>query len=129
MNNSNMEALATLMSDRMKNTVNASSQIKIDLGRINGSMALVPDNFLVPIPKGDYLVNLMLTGDMVTSKTEHTHSGGQHEQEGGSGAHTHTGGEHSHKLPDSHRGLKPGDRVLIAWCGNEAVVIAIVIPS
>lgn len=101
----------------------------VELGTIAANYDLVPDNFRAAIPKGDYMVNLRLTGGLLTSETEHTHSGGAHEQQVGTGAHSHSGGKHNHMLPSEYRGLKPGDRVLIAWCGNEAVVIAIVVSS
>ena len=78
-----------------------------------------------------------------TSKEEHTHDGGGHEhkgggdeQEGGTGEHTHDGGEHEHeggehdhRLPEVFRGLRSGDRVLVAWCGHEPVVISVVTSS
>ena len=35
----------------------------------------------------------------------------------------------SHALPDAFRALKSGDRVLVAWCGNEPVIVAIVVGS
>lgn len=125
----NIEKFATLMSNRMQRTANAAIPNTLELGKITSNLALVPDSFRIPIPKGDYMVNLRLTSGMETSETEHQHSGGAHAQESGTGVHTHTGGKHKHMLPMEHRGLQPGDRVLIAWCGNEPVVIAIVISS
>lgn len=125
----NIERFASLMSNRMQSTANAAIPNTLELGKITANMALVPDNFRVPIPKGDYMVNLRLTGPMETTETEHKHSGGAHAQSTGDGVHSHEGGKHKHGLPESHRGLRPGDRVLIAWCGNEAVVIAIVVSS
>lgn len=125
----NIENFATLMSKRMQATSGAMIPRTLELGRIGDNMSLIPDNFMAPIPKGDYMVDLRLTGGLGTSIEEHTHGGGDHAQEGGPGTHTHSGGSHQHMIPNSLRGLEPGDRVLIAWCGNEAVVIAIVVSS
>lgn len=126
----NIENFASLMATRMQQTANAAIPNSLELGTVNNDMSITPDNFGVPIPKGDYMVNLMLTTSLVTSDTEHTHSGGAHGgHTGGSGDHSHSGGKHNHALPSAHRGIRPGDRILIAWCGNEAVVISIVVSS
>lgn len=125
----NIENFASLMASQMQKTTGAMMPRTLDLGTITNNMALIPDTFRTAIPKGDYMVDLRLTGSRETSSEEHSHSGGTHAQEGGSGAHSHTGGKHSHMIDASFRGLHPGDRVLIAWCGNEAVVIAIVVSS
>ena len=125
----NIEKFASLMSNRMRDTAGAIIPSTVELGTITANYSLVPDNFRAAIPKGDYMVNLMLTGSKTTSRTEHKHDGGGHEQQVGSGTHSHSGGEHDHALPDAFRNIRPGDRVLIAWCGNDAVVIAIVVSS
>lgn len=125
----NIETFGTMMATRMQQTVNAAMTTAVDLGTVNPNMSITPDSLGVPIPKGDYMVNLMLTTPMVTSVEEHKHDGGEHFQLEGSGSHGHSGGAHSHVLPSAHRGIEPGDRVLIAWCGNEAVVICIVVSS
>jgi hypothetical protein len=129
MNSSNIERFGTVMANRMKQTSNAAIPTTIELATVNSNMSITPDSLGAPIPKGEYMVNLMLTGSKITSKTEHSHSGGAHEQEVGSGVHSHTGGEHDHGLPETLRNIQPGDRVVIAWCGNEPVVIAIAVSS
>ena len=127
---SNMQRLGSTLANRMKQTSSAMSRTALELGTINSNLSLTTDSLAVTIPKGDYMVNIMLAGGSYnTSSTTHTHSGGAHTQESGSGAHTHDGGDHSHRLPDSFRSLQAGDRVLVAWCGNEPVVIAIVTGS
>lgn len=129
----NIEMFATMMSNRMQQAANAAVPNTLELGVVNANLSITPDNFRVPIPKGDYMVNLRLTGGIDIPEGEesnHQHTGGTHEgHTDGTGYHTHGGGKHAHKLPEEYRGLKAGDRILIAWCGNEPVVIAIVVSS
>lgn len=90
---------------------------KVELGTIDSNLALVPDSIRLPIPKGDYMLTLTLTGDFLTEDETPTCS------EGGTCT-------HHHRLPENEfRTIQPGDRVLIAWCGNEAVVVSIVVSS
>lgn len=100
--NSNMQQLGAMLSNRMKQTSNAAIPISIELGTVNANLSITPDSLRVPIPKGDYMVNYLL-----------------------SGATTGAADEHSHTLPS----LRAGNRILIAWCGNEPVVIAVVVSS
>ena len=126
----NIETFASMMSDRMQQAANAAIPNTLELGVVNDNMSITPDNFRIPIPKGDYMVNLRLLGKPETKEIAHTHSGGFHDgHTGGDGSHVHTDGKHKHDLQPEYRGIQPGDRILIAWCGNEAVVIAIVVSS
>lgn len=126
----NIQKLGEVLADRMKKTAGAAVPTMIELGTIGSNLALITDSLQATIPRGDYMVNLALASPTYrTSKEEHTHSGGAHTQESGSGTHTHDGGSHDHRLPAAFRGLKTGDRVLVAWCGYEPVVIAIVVSS
>ena len=109
-NNKNMQRLGATLANRMKQTSNAAVPITIDLGIVNGNLSITPDSLRVPIPKGDYMVNLMLTGPFVTSTSG-------------------TDEPHSHSLPSSFRGLNSGDRILILWCGNEPIVVAVIVSS
>lgn len=74
------------------------------------------------------------------SSGEHRHTDGSHGPHvSGDGSHTHTGGVHEHPdecphihdvlIPDSMRELRPGDRVLVAWVQNDAVVVDLVLPA
>lgn len=128
---SNIERLGDIMTGRMKKTSAAAVPTTTELGTINSNLSLTTDSLPTAIPKGDYMVNLMLTSTAYrTSKESHTHSGGSHGgHESGSGTHSHDGGSHSHALPSELRSLRAGDRVLVMWCGNEPVVIAIVVSS
>lgn len=130
MNTKNMQRLGNILSDRMKATSGAAVKVIMELGTINGNLSLSTDSLQSTIPKGAYMVNLMLTGGSRTSSESHTHDGGTHDGHAeGDGSHSHSGGEHSHALPGSFRGLQAGDRVLVAWCGNEPVVVAVVVSS
>lgn len=128
---SNIQRLGDTLATRMKRTAGASVRTTIELGVINQNLSLTTDSLQAAIPKGEYMINLAIAGeDYNTSTTTHTHSGGEHGgHESGSGSHSHTGGDHNHRLPDSFRRVEAGDRVLVAWCGNEPVVVAIVISS
>lgn len=141
---SNIQRLGAALSDRMKRTAGAAVPTCLELGAITANLSLVTDGLRVPIPRGEYLVNITLASETYrTSADTHSHSGGEHTHSGGThaqytgsgehthdgGAHTHSGGEHTHRLPENFAALKAGDRVLVAWCGNEPVVVAVVTAS
>ena len=132
---SNMQRLGNTLASRMKTTSAAAIPTTIELGVIDSNLSLITDSLPVPIPKGDYMINLMLAGDSYSTSSEtHSHEGGSHSHSGtdhthDGGSHTHDGGDHSHELPSAFRSLEEGDRVLVAWCGNEPVVIAVVVSS
>ena len=132
---SNMKRLSKTLANRMKATSREAVPTTIELGKINDNLSLTTDSLQGAIPKGDYMVNLMLASSTYRTSIEtHTHDGGSHGHSGGDhshsgGSHTHNGGDHDHRLPEDFRLLEPGDRVLVAWCGNEPVVIAIVVSS
>lgn len=128
---SNIQRLGETLTSRMNKSANAAVPTTLDLGVINANLSLTTDRLKVPIPKGDYMINLMLaSGTYDTSSTTHSHSGGAHGGHmGGDGQHSHDGGAHTHRLPGDFRTVRAGDRVLVAWCGNEPVVIAIVVSS
>ena len=117
----NMQRLGDTLARRMKKTSAAAIPTTIELGTIGSNLSLTVDSIPVAIPKGDYMINLMLTsGSYRTSSETHSHSGEDH---------THSDGAHSHALPAAFRSLKGGDRVLVAWCGNEPVILAVVVSS
>lgn len=128
MENFNTKRLASLLANRMKETSNAAVRTTLELGRYNKDHSITPDSLRVKIPKGEYMINFMFRGDVYTAAEVVSLSGGGHAQEGGSGEHVHTNdGEHTHRLPTQLLPLKEGDRILIAWCGTEPVVIAKVV--
>lgn len=111
---SNMERLGNVLVDRMKRTSRAAVPMGAELGTINANLSLTPDSLRIPIPKGDYLVSLTLTDGTFRTGTETENEGVD---------------DHSHQLPNVFRGLKAGDRVLLVWCGNDPVVVSIVVKS
>ena len=98
----NMQRLGSTLSRRMKATAGAAVPTTLELGSIGSNMSLITDSLRATIPRGQYMVNLMLTGYKTVDGKD---------------------------LPASLRSLSSGDRVLVAWCGNEPVVIAIVTSS
>lgn len=125
----NMNRLGDVLANRMNRAARANTSVTLELGTINSDLSLTTDGLNGRISKGDYMVDIRLTQDAYeTSETTHTHTGGTHSgHESGTGSHTHDGGGHNHKLPSSFRRLKPGDRVLVAWAGNDPVIVAIVV--
>lgn len=130
---SNLSMFFSTLSSQMQSVQKAGDTISVDLGRINPDWSLAVDRLQDTIPKGEYLLALHLTGktgeELQTLSAAHTHSGGEHAQYSGSGAHSHSDGDHFHVLPEPLRGLKPGDRVLVAWVGFQAVVLDLVVSS
>ena len=108
----NTKRLAAVLSDRMKQTSSAAVGISVELGTYNGDQSITPDSLRARIPKGQYMINFSLVGSVTTEPQ-------------GDG----DGGSHAHRLPARFDPLKQGDRILIAWCGTEPVVIAKVISS
>lgn len=101
----NIKRLGNVLSGRMKATSKAFTTVPIELGTVNKNLSITTDSLQATIPKGDYMVNLALTGGTIS------------------------GDDHSHDLPTAFRGLRAGDRILVAWCGYEPVVVAIVVSS
>lgn len=127
----NMQLLGNVLHSRMEKTAGASVHTTAELGTINANMSLSTDSLQSPIPKGDYMVDIRLSCDTYdTNSTVHSHNGGTHSGHvGGDGSHEHNGGAHTHRIPSEFRALKPGDRVLVIWCGHEPVVTAIIASS
>ena len=143
--------LARVMQKRMQDV--GARPLVLDFGSIQADYSLVTNTFPVPIPKSDYMVCRRVglgveravlgvtapAGGHTHTGGSHTHSGGEHGgHTSGSGSHSHDGGEHSHTVADHTHdvlisgdmaSIKPGDRVLVAWIGNDAVVVDVVIPA
>lgn len=129
--------LANTLQSRM--TASAERPSPFDFGVIQDDYSLTTNTFAIPIPRSDYLVCRGLTlgaaGELLVRTEEdgthgHGPSGG-HEQAQGSGEHSHPASEgaHGHRVPvpENLRGLAPGDRVLVAWVGSDAVVVDIIV--
>ena len=139
MANEGISKLCSVLQERMIKTT--AKPPLLEFGEIQADYSLLTNTFPLSIPQKDYLVCRDLTrnpGERFSQTQEqqgmHSHGpSGGHAQEGGTGEHVHPGteGEHLHDviLPGSMRWLKPGDRVLVAWVGNDAVVIDIILPA
>ena len=113
----NTNRLGEMLVSQMKRTSAAAVRTTMELGTIGSNLSLTTDGLKGQIPKGEYMVNLMLTGSSYNTDSDtHAHDGG--------GSYTH-----SHALPACFRSLRAGDRVLVAWCSGEPVVVAIVVGS
>ena len=94
---SNIQRLGAALSDRMKRTAGAAVPTCLELGTITANLSLVTDGLRVPIPRGEYLVNITLASETYrTSADTHSHSGGEHTHSGGAHAQYTGFGEHTH---------------------------------
>lgn len=137
--NQGMSMLARVIQDRMKQA--ATHPTVIDIGQINGDLSLTTNIFPLPIPASDYLICRSISYNPAEELTAtdgtdgmHPHGpSGGHSQYEGNGIHSHpdTEGMHTHAIPtpEKMRWVRPGDRVLVAWAGNDAVVIDIIVPA
>ncbi|RGY95379.1 hypothetical protein [Clostridium sp. AM58-1XD] len=100
--------LAAAMHNRIK--LMGEAPPVMELGMIGSDMSLITDSFKQAIPASDYLVCRSVAYD----------AGGEFT--------TDSNGD-SVRFPETFRNLKPGDRVLTAWMGNEAVVIDLILPA
>jgi len=136
--NPGVSKLGQVLQERMRAC--GAIPLLLDFGAIQSDMSLLTNTYPIPIPKTDYTVCRQLTlgatgAVLTTTATDGLHShgpSGEHTQESGTGVHSHTNeGTHIHNvlIPEKMRKLKPGDRVLVAWVQNEAVVIDIIISA
>ncbi len=96
--------------------IGKDGSLLLDFGTIQGDGSLLTNTYQIPIPKSDYIVCRHLKSRSVTPTTTST-SVGDH-------------GSHSHKVTVSTREpLERGDRVLVAWVQNDAVVIDVILPA
>lgn len=129
--------LGEVLSGRMR-AINGMTPLPLDFGVIQDDYSLKTNTFAKPIPKTDYSVcrhlTLGKTGTYLTVTANdgiHSHglSGTHGGHVGGDGSHVHRDeGPHKHDvlIPEKMRWIQPGDRVLVAWVQNEAVVVGIV---
>ncbi len=129
----NLTAFGELLNQQMQRVRRSGEERTLEFGTIGDDLSLTMDSLKDAIPKGEYLLALRLTaltGDNFKDHViSHVHEGGGHSQYTGSGLHSHTDGEHSHVLPEPMRGIRPGDRVLVAWVGGQPIVMDIVTGS
>jgi len=111
--NPGISKLAATLSDRMKQE--SSSPLVLDFGKINSNYSLQTNTFPIAIPKADYSVCRLLTLENAGSVMVTTNEAEGH--------------QHNVTVPNTMKSLKPGDRVLVAWVQNEAVVIDVILPA
>lgn len=102
---SNIEKLGETLQGRMRSAGKKKDRL-IELASIGPGLCLKPDQSPGPIPKGEYSIcrtvsdKLMKKGKVVTGSVY---------------------------MEDIHyQKLEEGDRVLVAWCGTEPVVIDLI---
>lgn len=108
---SNLTALAELLSEQIQRIQRACTPRDIELGLIQADLSLRVDSLKEDIPQAEYLLNLPLTG--LVGDALHTADAST------------ASGQHQHLLPEALRGIRPNDRVLVLWAGNQPIVIAI----
>ena len=151
MGNEGINKLAAVFQNRMHGMVDKPEVH--DFGVIQGDMSLLTNRFPRPIPQTDYMVCRQLTlgpTHNILAKTQDIgmpHSGTHlHKVNGPVGIETGPApdppipsartaggdahdGEHQHHvlIPEKMRQIKPGDRVLVCWVGDDACVVDIVL--
>ena len=89
----------------------------LDFASIEPDMSLKLNTFPEPIPQTDYVVCRSVAFGAVDSVIITTQQGG--------------GSPHTHEIlaDDKTRWLQPGDRVLVAWVGDDPCVIDLILPA
>jgi len=129
MGNEGVSRLASVLQCRM-HSVSRHPQI-LDFGVIQDDMSLLTNLFPLPIPQKDYMICRQLAlgaagthlADTATGEGAHSHAGGSHGHDGD--------GQHDHEVlvPWCMRSIQAGDRVLVAWVGDDACVVDIILPG
>lgn len=118
--NAGIGKLAIVLSSRMKKE--NESPLVLDFGRIQANGSLITNTFPCPVPEGDYSVCRHLTLGKAGEALAEISDSGKH------GGHSDGDGSHGHivEIPEKMRGIQPGDKVLVAWIQNEAVVVDLI---
>jgi len=153
--NPGINHLARALQGQINRNQEANSALLLDFGTIQGDYSLLTNTYPIPIPKSDYMVCRQLTlgpTNDIMAKTQDIglpHSGSHlHLVNGPVGMETgpapdppipsartaggdSTDGMHEHHvlIPEKMRKLMPGDRVLVAWVQNDAVVVDLILPA
>lgn len=108
--NDGIAKMASVLDKRMRE--HADNPLIMDIAEVLSDGSLLPNSFPQAIPKSSYRIcrqlSLGATGGYLTNVTT---------PEGNGQAY----------IPEKMRSLKAGDRVLIAWVQNTAVVIDIIL--
>jgi hypothetical protein len=131
--NQGISKLAKTLSNRVAAQGDANyGSLVLDFGEIQPDMSLLTNTYPIKIPASDYLVLEYLTigptGGYLTNTVcnEDSYSNGEHTHPGISKSGSHY---HSVSIPRKLRKLGAGDRVLVAWVQNDAVVIGRINPA
>lgn len=113
-NSPGVSRLAGVIQDMVRGVQDNS--LLIDYGVIQDDKSLLTNSYPIAIPKSDYLVCRHLNSRTVKETTS-SRSVGDH-------------GSHSHTVEVSTRqALKVGDRVLVAWVQNDAIVVDVILEA
>lgn len=116
--NAGTNKLANVLCYRMKRE--GESPLALDFGEIQANGSLTTNTFPVSIPKGEYSICRHVGG------LSFAISGGGHSGHENQTPKANTG-SHSHTVEPPV--VKAGDRVLVAWVQNEAVIIDVIVSS
>lgn len=111
MGNEGINKLAGVFQGRMHSM--GGKPEPLDFGEIKGDMSLVTNRFPRPVPKSDYVVCRQLTLGAEGEKLAETD---------GVEGHVHEIG-----VPGPMRKVRPGDRVLVAWVGDDPCVVDVIL--
>ena len=116
MPNEGVNRLARVIQDRVKDL--GDEPPFLDFGTIQADMSLLTNMLPISIPRTDYVVCRSVTWGVLGSVLFETQPGGTEEP-------------HTHEIltDEKRRGLQPGDRVLVAWVGDDACVIDLILPA
>lgn len=113
-NSPGVSKLAGVLNDMMQRAQDGS--LIIDFGVIQADKTLLTNGYPIAIPKSDYLICRHLKSRTVKATTS-SRSVGDH-------------GSHSHTVElDTQQPLKVGDRVLVVWVQNDAVVVDVILSA
>ena len=97
--NPGLSKLASILQGQMQKNQEANSALVLDFGEIQADYSLLTNTYPIPIPKTDYLVCRCVSYKPVQA------------------------------LPENMYWVRPGDRVLVAWVQNDAIVVDKILPA
>ena len=101
------------------------TSLVLDFGTINADGSLTTNTFPAPIPKGDYLI--CRCAALPNSETATTSGHSHNISVGGVSGNCSSASETVNIARPSQAHVKAGDRVLVAWVQNDAVVIDVIV--
>ena len=115
---------ATALANTMKKMIRGVSEQPpaVDIGIINSDYSLTTNRFPCPIPKDEYSVCRSLLYEPSIPLTQ-SYVDGAHNHFSTVPTETH---QHDIILPKKMWKVRPGQKVLVAWVQNEAIVIDII---